>query len=249
MDNIKICEICGFQTDNGKVMSNHKRWKHISPKNSEKYNETIFKLSKSAKERYETQDKNAICPECGKEFVSHYLKKQKWKKYCSPHCANKQGSKFVNYKKLSQTIKKSENPSWKQNFINNGLGTKKNHSKRELEIVSFLKNNFSNDEWKQGFINGSQKTDSYIINPDVWSKKLKVIVEYDGEWHFKEINGQLEDKQKRDRATMKFCKENGYRIIRIDEKEKISNEQIIESIYNKKDEVVLFGNRYNYLFV
>lgn len=48
---------------------------------------------------------------------------------------------------------------------------------------------------------------------------------------------------------MKFCKENGYRIIRIDEKEKISNEQIIESIYNKKDEVVLFGNRYNYLFV
>lgn len=33
---------------------------------------------------------------------------------------------------------------------------------------------------------------------------------------------------------MKFCKENGYRIIRIDEKEKISNEQIIESIYNKK---------------
>jgi hypothetical protein len=25
---MKTCEICGFETENGKVMSNHKRWKH-----------------------------------------------------------------------------------------------------------------------------------------------------------------------------------------------------------------------------
>lgn len=46
---------------------------------------------------------------------------------------------------------------------------------------------------------------------------------------------------------MAYCKKYGYRIIRIDEKEKISNEQIIDAVYNRTDSVVLFGNRYGYL--
>lgn len=38
MINIKIitCEKCGFQTNNGKVMSNHERWKHVFVENPEK---------------------------------------------------------------------------------------------------------------------------------------------------------------------------------------------------------------------
>jgi hypothetical protein len=246
MDNIKICEICGFQTDNGKVMSNHKRWKHISPKGSENYNKTLEKLSQKGKERYGVQDKLAICPECGKEFMSHYMKKGRWKKYCSVTCANKQGSKYVDYKKFSDYQK--EHGTWKKNFIKNGLGNRKNHSKRELEIVSYFKKNFPNDEWKQGLIDGGRKHDGCLINPDLWSKKLKIIIEYDGDWHFKDINNQLEHKQKVDKATMKFCEENGYRIIRIDEKEKVSNEQIVESVYQKQDSKILFGDRYNYLY-
>ena len=63
-----------------------------------------------------------------------------WKKYCSRSCANKQGSKFVDYKKVSDFQK--ESGSWKQNFLNGGLGNKNNHSKRELEIVSYFKENF-----------------------------------------------------------------------------------------------------------
>lgn len=246
MDNIKICEICGFQTDNGKIMSNHKRWKHISPKGSENYKETTKKLSQKGKERYGVQDRPAVCPECGKEFMSHYMKKGMWKKYCSATCANKQGSKYVDYKKVSDYQK--EHGTWQENFIKNGLGNKKNHSKRELEIVSYFKENFPNDEWKQGLIDGSKKHDGCLINPDLWSKKLKIIIEYDGDWHFKDINNQLEYKQKVDKATMKFCEENGYRIIRIDEKEKVSNEQIVESVYQKQDSKILFGDRYDYLY-
>lgn len=246
MDNIKICEICGFQTDNGKIMSNHKRWKHISPKGSESCNKTLEKLSQKGKERCGVQDRPAVCPECGKEFMSHYMKKGMWKKYCSATCANKQGSKYVDYKKVSDYQK--EHGTWQENFIKNGLGNKKNHSKRELEIVSYFKENFPNDEWKQGLIDGSKKHDGCLINPDLWSKKLKIIIEYDGDWHFKDINNQLEYKQKVDKATMKFCEENGYRIIRIDEKEKVSNEQIVESVYQKQDSKILFGDRYNYLY-
>ena len=50
MENIKICNLCGFQTENGKVMSNHKRWQHIMPKGSDKYNDTCQKISDSCKE-------------------------------------------------------------------------------------------------------------------------------------------------------------------------------------------------------
>lgn len=245
MNNIKICEVCGFQTNNGKIMSNHKRWKHISPNGSDKFLETSKKISEKAKERYGTQEKEAICPECGKKFVSYYMGKNIWKKYCSRSCANKQGSKFVDYKKVSDFQK--ESGSWKQNFLNGGLGNKNNHSKRELEIVSYFKENFPEDEWKQGLIDGGRKYDGCVISPDLWSKKLKVVIEYDGIWHFKDINGQLEKKQNVDRATMKFCAENGYRIIRIDEAQKIKNEQIVESVYQKKDEQVLLGDRYDYL--
>ena len=46
---------------------------------------------------------------------------------------------------------------------------------------------------------------------------------------------------------MDYCKENGYRIIRIDEDKKITNEQIVDSVYNKNDKIILFGDRYDYL--
>lgn len=239
--NIKICEVCGFQTDNGKIMSNHKRWKHIFPKGSKKYLETIKKLSEKSKKFL---PKEAQCPECGKKFISNYMDHGQYKKYCSAFCANKQGSKYVDYKKISEFQKK--HGSWKRNFINNGIGNRKNHSKRELEIVFLLKEKFPNDEWKQGFVK-KYRFNGCFISPDLHSDKLKIVIEYDGIWHFKDINNQLKRKQEVDKETMAYCKKYGYRIIRIDEKEKISNEQIIDAVYNRTDSVVLFGNRYGYL--
>lgn len=45
MDNIHICDLCGFETDNGKVFANHIRWKHKTDKDSEKYKNFQAKLS------------------------------------------------------------------------------------------------------------------------------------------------------------------------------------------------------------
>ena len=128
------------------------------------------------------------------------------------------------------------------------IKARKNHSKRELEIVDFFKSNFQEDDWKVGLIDGSKRHNGILLNPDLWSKKLKVVIEYDGDWHFIDIHNQLEHKQKVDIETVKWCKENGYRLIRIDEKSKISNDQIKEAVYNKQETFICFGSeRYSYL--
>lgn len=254
MDNtkIKICEICGFQTDNGKVMSNHKRWKHITPVGSVAYKETQQKISES-----NTKDKTSnemTCPECGNKFTVYgterWLNSRKCPRYCSSYCRHKQGSKKVDYEKLSDWVKKHPvgccSDEWRlahQDFV-----IKQNHSKRELEIVDYFKTNFPDDDWKVGFIDGSRKHDGVLLNPDLWSKKLKVVIEYDGDWHWKNIHNQLEHKQHVDKVTTEWCAKNGYRLIRIDENLKINNQQISDVIYNSDKNVELFeSDKYGYL--
>ena len=254
MDNIKTCEICGFQTENGKVMSNHKRWKHILLKDTDAYNSFMTKLKKEKSEKFSEE---RTCPECGSNFTVYgtraFLDGKKSRKYCSLYCANKQGSKAmrnIDYKKISD-IRKAHpvgccSASWRlahQDFV-----IKQNHSKRELEIVDYFKTNFPDDDWKVGFIDGSRKHDGILLNPDLWSKKLKVVIEYDGDWHWKDIHNQLEHKQHVDKVTTEWCAKNGYRLIRIDENLKISNQQIFDAIYNSNKNVELFeSDKYSYL--
>ncbi len=103
-------------------------------------------------------------------------------RFCSRSCAN--------HHELSDDVRASikyrlsiyakEHPAGfcSPDFIQKG--TRKNHSKRELEIVDYLKTNFPNDDWKQGFIIGSKKYNGYYLIPDLHSNKLQVVLEYDG---------------------------------------------------------------------
>lgn len=246
------CELCDFCTENGKVMSNHKRWKHITPKGSEKYDATVQKLSKERRERIRFQQ---ICPECKKAFeviaTKTQIENNKYRHYCSKFCANKQGSKYVDYSKVS--IWQKEHPTgcfsteWKLAHPDSNV-SKKNHSKRELEIVSYFKSKFPDDEWKQGLIDGDHRHNGILLCPDLWSKKIGVVIEYDGIWHFEDIHNQLEHKQKTDKELMQFCRDNNLRIIRIDEELKLTNEQIENAIYNSNKMVEIFdSSRYSYL--
>lgn len=234
-------------------MSNHKRWTHISPKGSDSYVAMQKKLKKLTVEHFK---KEIICPECKKTFIVEVTDSQYkngvYRHYCSRRCANKQGSKSVDYSKISKFQKEHLSgcfsTEWKLAHPTSPC-SRKNFSKRELEIVKFLKETFPADEWKQGFIDGTRKHDGFILSPDCHSDKLKVVIEYDGVWHFKDIHNQLERKQSVDRAMLKFCKENGYRLIRIDESLKISNETIQDAIYNSNKDIELFNScRYEYLF-
>ena len=72
----------------------------------------------------------------------------------------------------------------------------------------------------------------------------KVIFEYDGIWHFKDIHNQLERKQKVDRNLEKFAFKKGYRLVRVDEDEKLSNLDIEKLIYNRTEQIIKVGNKY-----
>ena len=243
-----ICETCGFETDNGKVMSNHKRWKHITPKESNEYESFRKKLQKP-RTSYITF--SVICPECNTEFsvtTTEAIKARgKYQHYCSSACAHKQGSKNVDYEIISQKMK--EHPvgcyslKWKIEHPDAAC-SRKNFSKRELEIVNFFKSNFPNDDWKQGFLK-----DTNNLSVDLKSDKLKVVIEYDGIWHFKDIHNQLERKQNNDKQVLQYCRKNGYRLIRVDEDLKVQMSDIVNAVYNSDKNIELFGsNRYSYLF-
>lgn len=254
MDKIKICSICGFTTNNGKVMSNHKRWKHLMNKSSEEYQLYCEKLRRSAHKYVSIKYVDTFCKECGKLFKGQEKTNLKTGKislktqFCSKSCAAKQGSKFVDYSKISEWQKNHLtgcfSPEWKAAYPD-APSSKKCRSKREMEIVDFFKSTFPNDDWTFGCIS---KYENHLINPDLWSKKLKVVIEYDGVWHFKDIHHQLEKKQAVDRLVKKFCEENGYRLIRVDEALNLKNEQIAEAVYEKHESLELFGSkRYSYL--
>jgi hypothetical protein len=115
-------------------------------------------------------------------------------------------------------------------------------SRKEREIVAHFKKNFPNDRWKSG---GRLKLNSTEnISRDMWSDALKICFEYDGIWHFKDIYGQLNKKQNKDKLLEQWCIDNNYRLIRVDEDCYKNVQQIEELIYSNQDTIVKIGNRY-----
>lgn len=90
---------------------------------------------------------------------------------------------------------------------------------------------------------GGFKYKDKILTRDIYSNDLKIIVEYDGVWHFKDIHGQLEEKKIKDRLLEEWVIDNDWRIVRISDdlyrKEKGKYlEILINSIYNRLDKVI-----------
>ena len=82
-----------------------------------------------------------------------------------------------------------------------------------------------------------------ILSRDLYSNKLKISIEYDGIWHFENINGQLLNKQKKDMALEDWTILNGWRLIRIKEDlykidKKLWLDRLIESVYNSSEQII-----------
>ena len=82
------CNECDFETDNGKIMSNHKRWKHKNISFSE---EGLLQIKETSSKRFGKKERNFVCQKCGKEFVkimteNTFLETKKF--FCSRSCAN-----------------------------------------------------------------------------------------------------------------------------------------------------------------
>lgn len=185
------------------------------------------------------------CVECKKKLTY----KQKNNKFCSSVCSGKQSRKGKQHteetkKKISakisiDNIKKWSDPGYlEKNLIS--LKKRRFNSKGELEIKQHLQEKFPQHSWTSGGF--FKVNENYTASVDVYSHNIKVCVEYDGIWHFKNIHGQLADKQKKDKMLNEWCFNNGYRIIRVKEEVYKKNKTLVLNLLEKE---ILFGtNKY-----
>jgi len=233
MDNIKdrICQYCQikFQEISGSKFANHVRWCKQNPNldiEFEKYSLQIANQISNDKRYGPKQYYIVECQKCLNLFTVYlrektFLKKKKF--FCSRSCCNSRPHTEEDKLKIKNCICKngktlSENSKdlWldseysKKVLLHNPRFT----SKGELKLRTWFITNFPDEEWTYG---GSLKyKEIYGIVRDLYSKKLKISIEYDGEWHFRNlIDNQLESKQLKDKALENWSIDSGWRLIRI----------------------------------
>lgn len=94
-------------------------------------------------------------------------------------------------------------------------------SKGERELIELIKDRFPNIKWSSGGGTniGKDLNDNIVRKAhDLYSKELKLIIEYDGMYHFKDIYGNLSLVQFKDKLLEEYCIINGWKLIRVNEK-------------------------------
>jgi hypothetical protein len=242
------CEICGTTFENGKVKSNHIRWYHSKTTFSEN---GIAKVKENALASNEKRfgkwiEEEVNCHKCGKSKTVYYREGHKKAKYfCSRVCANSHNMEGVHTDEIKKVISDKmkivwQNPEYiKNQFTNNKF---RFNSKREVEIRDYFIKNFPTDGWTFG--GHLRLTEDVFVARDLFSDKLKICFEYDGVWHFKNIKGQLQEKQQKDKLLEEWCLENNYRLIRVDSEASVDIKSIEDLIYNNNKSVIKIGKRY-----
>lgn len=243
------CEICGEEFAKFQQKSNHIRWIH---RRSEVDNiEFRNKLSQAATKWQESRygkwlEEIVVCSNknCNNETKIKFRDgKKPEKSYCCRSCAN---SREWSTERYEIHMKRFNDPddnyakgfkSQQGKIVNKKIFSSKN----ERFIVKYFKDNFASDDWKSG---GCLNYNDTKLVRDMWSDKLKICFEYDGIWHFKDIHGQLESKQFKDKLLEIWCIENNYRLIRIDEELFENVHQIVDFIYNDTRKIIKHGVRY-----
>lgn len=261
----KKCHICGKEFFNieGRSFSNHIKWDHSGEK---KLNNCKEIISEKAIERLEKKfgvktEINRKCPVCNKEYktlikikqgkqipFSFKNGKEKWykNKYCSISCSNKDRQKTIWTKeqKLRASIRTKklwDDEEYRKKQFEIQENSKIFSSKREIEIRNYFIEKFPNDNWTFGYLG---KVNGEIISADLYSNKLKIIFEYDGIWHFKDIKRQLKKKIYKDFLEELFAINNNYKLVRIDEEKNLNFNEIEKLIYKEDERIIKIGNRY-----
>lgn len=247
---MKLCKYCDKPIEgSNSIYANHVRWCTKNEKNGDKGSSNI---SKKAFERYLKinglkKEFNVNCYRCKKDFIvieseNKFPKKEKY--FCSISCANS-GRKRIKYTHSDEFIEKTrermkklwQDPTYVKNHM---IANKVFSSKGERELINYFKNNFIEDNWTFG---GAIKFNNTTITRDLYSNKLKVCIEYDGIWHFKDIHGQLEEKQYKDKCLEEWVIENNWKLVRIKDELYRKNKEfwinkLIESIYNSNEQII-----------
>ena len=255
---MRECKHCKNKFDlEPKIFANHVRWCEDRP---DKEND-IANITKGIKNRFDLKlgikkDFNVECAKCGTGFIVNerefqFPKKEKY--FCGRSCANSRDWKNDKYKESNEQRNNSLSKTFKtlwledEDFIKRNTERLENSkiftSKNEVIIRDYFKMNYPNDGWTFG---GHLKFNDQSLVRDLYSNELKICIEYDGIWHFKDIYDQLEKKQLKDEALKNWCITNNWRLIRVDEEWFKYNkiDEIVNSVYYSKEQITLFGNRY-----
>lgn len=244
-----ICDICGEVFDSKKIKANHIRWKHkkttFTDEQLEKSKQRLLKTNEKLYGKYLLE--TVKCTTCNKEFEIKYREnKRKEKYYCSRSCANtRQHSKETKEKMSLKSKELWNNEIYANKCIDNckkGNAKKFFSSKSERKLIAALQSDFPDELWTPG---GGIKVKGVRLQRDCFSKLKKVIIEVDGIWHFKDIHGQLLQKQLKDSLLNEWAFENNCKLIRIKEehlsrsfdkwysviKSKINNDEMYVELY------------------
>ena len=191
-----ICRDCSIEFISFQEKANHIRWYH---KNNEEYFKKAKLSSIKTNERRfgkwlyeEVTCSKSSCE--NKVSIKYRENKKPLKSFCSRSCSNSRGPRSQKFKEI---VKIKISKKWKDGTYDNVDHTSKNRrfsSRKEREIVSYFKSAYKEDEWKSG---GRLIYNGTSISRDLYSDKLRICIEYDGVWHFKDIHGQLEQKTKK----------------------------------------------------
>lgn len=251
----RTCKYCGvvFDSINGRQFSNHVRWCPSNTSNGDKGRSNLSK-SKISYDNDKLGEPSRIvkrCLQCGNEFeITCRPKEVDSKNYCSIRCRNLIGahSDRVWSDSMRENASNVTKELWKDaEYVQRILSNKKSlfTSRGEVEVRDYFMANFPDDEWTFG---GCLRRDGEGIVRDLYSNKLKICIEYDGIWHFKDIHGQLRRKQYKDNLLEQWCIENNWRLIRIDENEYLKNKNALDVltdlVYHGDDAITKIGNRY-----
>jgi hypothetical protein len=236
------CEYCNQVFISSKLKANHIRWYHKENKYTANGLQRLKEKTKinNDKKFGKKIKENVNCFVCQKNIdIEYRVGKKKEKYFCGKSCANKR-SNILNQEsiaKISSSLKKYHREN---DIILNNCNKRIFTSIGEKEIRNFFIKNFPNDGWTFG---GRIIFKDESIVRDLYSDSLKVMVEYDGIWHFKDIKNQLVMKQKKDLLMEEWVLLNDWRLIRVKEEiYKSDKEKTIELIknliYNSSEKIV-----------
>lgn len=114
--------------------------------------------------------------------------------------------------------------------------TLKNHvqnpyfnSKGERQLKKVIEQKFPQYKWQTG--GGFKLTDNIVKSLDIYCRELKLIIEYDGVYHFREVFGNFEEVVKKDEALELFCENHGWKLIRVNEATYKNYEEILTMLF------------------
>lgn len=222
----KSCSICGKNLSDMRItdVGNHIKWCKFRNNPDNRYSQSTKKGNITRFGQY--RQYIVTCDKCGKEFnvvqrQKLFPKQQKY--FCSSSCSHSRDMKkhvdgIWSPQKRKEYSEQSkllwENEEYSKRLLNNN---KYFTSKGERLIRDYIIQTHPDDNWTWGCLNKRYK--QFVFNPDMFSHILKIVFQYDGECHFKDIypNRDFQKGKNKQKLLQQWCVTNGYKLLRITE--------------------------------